>query len=705
MNSYIKLAITSFTILFLELLLIRLIGTEIRIFAYLSNLILLAIFIGSGLGMLIRKKIPVILSSLLLLIIFLILRLGLFILLTDMLSSLSEGFFWYQNPGSKIMGIVGLKLTIIFFLVIMAIFIPLGQQLGKIFNNTKQTILLYSLDIFMSLLGMWIFQTFSLLQFSPFFGIVFAQILLLVLVEKRHKVYALLFLTLTAGFMLYQQNNVFWSPYQKLTLTELPLTRLEKEYNLLVNNVGYMGLLNLSNSYTQQVTKKFADNKPFPAFDIRFENQYNLPYLLKPNAQNVLIIGAGGGNDIAGALRMSTAKIDAVEIDPKIVELGKKYHPEHPYSSPRVNIIINDGRAFFRTTKKKYDIVIMGLADSHTLNSSLSNLQLDNYLYTQESFKEVKKILKPKGLLFLSFAIRRPWIGGHMQNTLTAVFGHSPLTFDMQNEGNIFGWGGIIFVEDKENILTNITLIKNHDFAGFIARRLIEFNKQTKIVSDNWPYLYLDQPRIPTIHLCIAILLIGVFWVIRKTIPGQEKFNWGSFFLGGGFLLYEFQNISKTALLFGNTWTTNLFTISSILLFLLLANLFVAKRLLSLRFSYFLLFLCLLFQFVVPLATFNSLSIGMKIFLCPLFLNLPLLFSGIIFTMQFNKAVNRNAFFASNLIGSGFGGLLSIVSYLFGLQSLLFISLFLYAFSFIPIFGITNEFKIKKLLLLNRFNK
>src|SRR5258708_30361964 len=173
MNNYIRLAITSFTILFLELLLIRLIGTEIRIFAYLSNLMLLAIFIGSGLGMLIRRKVPVILSSFLLLLLFFILRSGLFIHLTDMLSPLSEGFIWYQNPGSKIMGIVGLQLTIIFFLIVMTIFIPLGQQLGKIFNNTKQPILFYSLDIFMSLLGMWIFQVFSLHQLSPFFGIVF----------------------------------------------------------------------------------------------------------------------------------------------------------------------------------------------------------------------------------------------------------------------------------------------------------------------------------------------------------------------------------------------------------------------------------------------------------------------------------------------------------------------------------------------------
>ena len=47
MKKYYQLTLVSFVILFLELLIIRLIGTEIRIFAYLSNLILLAIFVGS----------------------------------------------------------------------------------------------------------------------------------------------------------------------------------------------------------------------------------------------------------------------------------------------------------------------------------------------------------------------------------------------------------------------------------------------------------------------------------------------------------------------------------------------------------------------------------------------------------------------------------------------------------------------------------
>jgi len=57
-----SIILISFISLFLELLIIRLVGTEIRIFAYLSNLVLLAIFVGLGLGMFVKTKISTALS-------------------------------------------------------------------------------------------------------------------------------------------------------------------------------------------------------------------------------------------------------------------------------------------------------------------------------------------------------------------------------------------------------------------------------------------------------------------------------------------------------------------------------------------------------------------------------------------------------------------------------------------------------------------
>ena len=61
-----RIALVSFLLLFLELLLIRLIGTEIRIFAYLGNLLLLVMFVGSGFGMWMKRRVPLSLTAVLL---------------------------------------------------------------------------------------------------------------------------------------------------------------------------------------------------------------------------------------------------------------------------------------------------------------------------------------------------------------------------------------------------------------------------------------------------------------------------------------------------------------------------------------------------------------------------------------------------------------------------------------------------------------
>ena len=82
---------------------------------------------------------------------------------------------------------------------------------------------------------------------------------------------------------------------------------------------------------------------------------YFLPHLLNRDAggkpfDDVLIIGAGSGNDVAAALAQGAGHVDAVEIDPVINELGRLHHPNRPYSDPRVSIHLDDGRSFVRKT-------------------------------------------------------------------------------------------------------------------------------------------------------------------------------------------------------------------------------------------------------------------------------------------------------------------------------------------------------------------
>ena len=107
---------------------------------------------------------------------------------------------------------------------------------------------------------------------------------------------------------------------------------------------------------------------------------YDFPYQLVSRPERVLVVGAGTGNDVAAALRHGASHVDAVEIDPYLVALGRKYHPERPYTSEKVTVTVNDARAYFKTAQHKYDLIVFGYLDSHTLLSSLSTLRLDDYV-------------------------------------------------------------------------------------------------------------------------------------------------------------------------------------------------------------------------------------------------------------------------------------------------------------------------------------
>jgi len=701
-KNHAELILISFTILFLELLLIRLVATEIRIFAYLSNLVLLAVFLGSGLGMLIKRRLPLFLSSFLLLIVLAIISLKLFSGVTDWLSPLSESFVWFQAPAASFWGVAaGLVLTLVLFFLVAAVFLPLGQRLGGLLNAGQNSVLLYSLNIIGSLLGMWVFQGFSVLAISPFLGIVLGQALLICLENKEKRHWSVLFLFLSVIFAFFSvgpaSQKVVWSPYQKLTLSSLAESQFSSSgYLLQVNNVGYMGLLDLSDDYLKKAGEYLKEKNLLPSFNgstaltidteqsrsinLRFFDQYSLPFILKPDSRQVLIVGAGAGNDAAAALRSSMPEIDAVEIDPKILELGRSFHPEKPYSSSAVKTIVEDGRSFFKTTTKQYDLVIMGLADSHTLSSSLTNLQLDNYLYTRESFGEIKNILKPGGLLFISFDVRRPWIGQRIQSGLEEIFNQKPLVFSLQDQ-SIFGWGGVVFAVGREPGVLNQYLAQNKNLADFIRSRETSFSGEINHLSDNWPYLYLDRPRLPKIHLLVFASLLAALGLCRRFVAGQGKIDFQMLFLGAGFLLYEFQNINRTALIFGNTWQTSLLTITAVLLFILLANLIYFFKPIPPKLSYVFLFIFLGLQFFIPLAVFNSLTGPVKTVVASFWLNLPFFFSSLIFISLFSLSRDKASALGSNLLGSVVGGMFSAFSFVWGIKSVLIISLLLYGFS------------------------
>src|SRR5512134_1706113 len=185
--------------LFLETLFIRWIGTEIRIFAYLQNTILVVCFLGLGIGMFTSSKPIEIKQSLFPLTIFLFLmaipmaRLALGNT-SEMLSTLEDFVIWSNRMAGDlksriILVLAGLALTYGVLILIVDTFVPLGRILGRLMNANKNPIWAYSVNIFGSILGTWAFVLLSFFYQPPFtwFLIMAALLALFILRSNRDK--------------------------------------------------------------------------------------------------------------------------------------------------------------------------------------------------------------------------------------------------------------------------------------------------------------------------------------------------------------------------------------------------------------------------------------------------------------------------------------------------------------------------------------
>jgi len=687
--------------LFLETLFIRWVGTEIRIFAYLQNTVLVVCFLGIGLGAFTSHRPIEIKHTLLPLTIFLFLMaipiirssLG---LTSEMLSVLGDLVIWFNlAEGDALTRIIylvsGLALTYFMLVLIVDIFVPIGRILGRLLNANPNPIWAYSINIFGSILGTWAFVLLSFYYQPPFIWFLIVAVLLAVFIFwfPRDKVLncSLLGIIIVLSWFASRTPNaldVIWSPYQKLVVLKSQDSNFG-QYLINVNNVGYQAIIDLDEQH--------VSNNPaiFPA-EFSGLSQYDLPLLFHPDPKSFLVVGAGSGNDVAGALRHQVEDIVAVEIDPAIILIGKKLHPEYPYVSAHVQLVTDDARSFFATTTKKFDVISFGLLDSHT-TTALTNARLDHYVYTRESILQAKSLLNEGGIIALTFDAQRSFIIDRIERVLREVFDQPPLVFYIPH--NAYGWGGVMFVTgDSVNIQQQLD--QNSRLADYIQQRQddyqIQLTNNTKIATDDWPYLYLASPKIPSLYYLLIGLMVLIFvrsyrkWQASTEISFSSTTFWHFFFLGAAFLLLEVQNISKAAVVLGNTWEVNVVIISSILGMALLAN-WIAYRFpnLSLSFVYMMLIAVCIGLYFVDLATFGFLPYVTKALIVGSLTSLPMLFSGIVFTRSFAVAKEKSNALGANLIGALVGALLQSVTFITGIKALLLIVAGFYMLSLLTV--------------------
>ena len=676
----LSLFLASMVTLYFELLIIRYVSSEVRAFANLKNLPLVASFFGMGLGMLMgspRMRFKAVFPT----------AAAFLFLLTRFASPLHLSFAdvsWNYGLGSP-GGLSSRLLYLIRFLavglgysaLIVVFFRVLGGFVGQSMKRLS-SLRGYGINLSGSLAGMALFSLLAVLQRGPATWLLLGFLLLTPLVFSDRVTLAVLALVLC--IVAIPETNVFWSPYNRVELTRLSPPDdwpRASAYSLVANHVWYQWLADLSPAFLD----RYPTAKP-NSFMLPY---YELPYRLVPNPHNVLILGAGSGNDVAGALRHGAEHIDAVEIDPVILGIGRHYHPERPYDSPRVTVYEDDARSFLKKTNKKYDLIVFGFLDSATLLSGFSSLRLDNYVYTVESFQNAKALLADQGTLVLSFATGRGFATDRLYATLASAFGAPPAAYFTGYWVN-----GILLIEGGAR---NTKLPQLADASSDLHSRTA--NSPTLLATDNWPFLYLTDRSIPApVLVTAALFFLAVWLVLRKA----NCLSWKTsrphlhfFFLGAGFLLLETKAVTQLSLLFGGTWIVNSVVIAAFLAMALVANALAATFRVSVVAMYGALLVLLIADFWFPYSMINGLSTGTKVLLGGGWAALPVFFSGIVFSASLHRFGRPAEALGVNLFGAVLGGLLENALMIGGTPILKVLALAMYAASAAALLGTRRQ--------------
>ncbi len=669
----LELLIISFVVLFQELAFIRWIPAQVRVVAYFPNLVLISAFLGLGIGSL-RSRYK---SLLWLWPVALVALVGVTAAMSQVAFTArgTSDYLWllYVDlpPGFRVVNGVRLPLVATFFLSALT-FVPLGQAIGqrlKVFRDGSKSLWGYSFDLAGSLLGV---VGFALASFLGTFPVAwFATFLLLggvMFVSRRAT--RLLWLSGAAVVILSvhaTERSQWYSPYYSLKITS-------DDYG------EYFSLL--TNGSLHQIARRVQTSDPISGEkDEAVRRGFNLPYeVLGRPPGKVLVLGAGTGNDVAVLLERGAEHIDAVEIDPVIAGIGKKMHPNRPYSSPRVTVHTTDARNFLNQSEEVYDLVVFGTLDSMTRLSALSNVRLDNFVYTVEAIEAAKARLAPDGGIVMYFMVGEKHIGDRLWGMLAKVFNRPPAVvegnFALFNQVYMAGpaFDRLHFAPEKERAL----------MAGLLP--------SLTLPTDDWPYLYLKSASVSPFYLSLmAIFLLiagaGVLAASPEMRSGLSRGRRGvdleMFLFGMAFLLIETHFVTAMSLVWGVTWLTSAVVFASILATILVGTLLVARWTVPWRVAAFGLVASLLAGYVIPLESLLIESVGLRLLASMLFVGTPVLFAAICFALVFETRAEPDQAFGWNVLGAVVGGLLEFFSMSLGIRAMVLLATVAYLTAFL----------------------
>jgi spermidine synthase len=683
--------------LFLELCLIRWLPSQVRALSYFKNLVLISSFFGFSLGFLINRRLQHFIN---LFPILLLIEIALAIVLSNFrivdTSNIDEHLWllYFDLPTSA----PSFPLTValpIFYLSNTLTFIPVGQLLATAMEDVADSLLAYITNVVGSIVGTLLFVFVSFLEFGPLAWFLPTLVILAGLlweIGNRRVALATISTAIVLLVLPLAQPYAMWSPYYVIQAAPLPLqpnsmsgSGLAKPESPRTSESGFT--VSVNGSFHQQALNFSTAARAAYTTLGAFYRLYSIPYdgyltdVLHRRPGEVLVVGAGTGNDVAIALAHGAEHIDAVEIDPVILRLGRELRPDPVYDDPRVHSHVNDARQYLQTIDRKYDLIIFGTLDSQIALSALSTIRLDNYVYTVQSIEQAKQALKPDGILVLYFWAEKDWIKSRLVGMVEQAFGHPPQ----------------VATVDTPSLFNTVIIASADPAAPQVAawqeqtQRLRQAARSQEIPTDDWPYLYQRERGLSQFYLIEILVLIllsgGALVLICSPLLGGTRESLARlhaplFLQGMGFLLLETRSISVLSLLYGGTWVVNAIVIAAILALILVANLSVRRfhvQKLMVPFLGLAATLCLGFVFPISVLLGQGVltrTIGsIFIYLTPIF------FSSLIFAVLLRDAQDLRQAYSSNLLGAVIGGFGEYIASLTGLRMLSLIALIV----FVPI--------------------
>ncbi|HYM51494.1 MAG TPA: hypothetical protein VET65_13115 [Candidatus Limnocylindrales bacterium] len=632
--------------LFLELALIRWSGANILYLSYFSNFILLASFLGIGIGFLLAGgRVDAFAWA----------PLGVLALVAFVLAfpvqidrSGSELIYFGALESSR-SGLPIWATLPVLFLAVAAIMAMVAQGVARAFAGFAP-LEAYRLDILGSLLGIAAFTGLSFLGAPPLaWGAVVAALFALLLVRRDLvRAAALVGLLVLLGIES-AAALTSWSPYYKVSLQPHP----DGATTVLVNGIPHQTI--------ESVARREA---VLPI--------YVVPYREAPAHRDVLIVGAGTGDDVAIALQQGAQRVDAVEIDPRLYQLGRALHPDHPYDDPRVHVVVNDGRAFLQQTSRRYDLILFALPDSLTLVAGQSSLRLESYLFTTGAVAQARAHLKPAGVFAEYNYYREAWLIDRLAGTLAQVYGAPPCVTAVTG---VSGDLALIAAGARPDVITCSSPWR------------ASVSPVPAPATDDYPFLYLRDRGIPGFYLLTIglILLVSVVGV-RQAAGGLRRLTpyLDLALMGAAFLLLETKNVVQFALLFGTTWSVNAIVFGGILL-AVLAAIEVSRRVRigTPPWLYGGLLLALALSFLVPPEALLGLPLGPRIVAAVAVAFVPIFIANLLFAQRFAEVSASTVAFGANLLGAMAGGVLEYASLATGYRALLVVVAALYGGAFL----------------------